>query len=363
MVTLSIDWLTSLCGIDRATFYRWKVNSVDRRKGANHPHNVIYTEEMDQKALQYINLHPDLNVDELIATCLDQKDATGKSIGWYLGSRSRVYRLMRKADLINPARTSGRGGRHNFNSKRLIATGPNQVYVWDITYLYKDIEGEYFYLYAMMDLYSRKMICYEVHESQSDQIAATFLEHGLKREGIAIKGHITGDPNDDITILDKLVLHSDNGAPMKGKNMLAKVTALGITSSYSRPLHSNDNAAMESSFATLKHSHSMPIPKSFESKKQAQEWVDKFYDWYNGTHLHSGICFVTPNDCHEGRAQEILQNRNRIIAEEQKRIGRVIKFYGYKLPEKVGLMSFAVKRKQIANNVKQDEYKRGSKVA
>lgn len=84
---------------------------------------------------------------------------------------------------------------------------------------------------------------------------------------------------------------------------------------------------------------------------------------YNGTHLHSGICFVTPNDCHSGRAQEILQNRNRIIAEEQQRLGRIIRTGGYKLPEKVGLMSFAVKRKQIANNVKQDEYKRGSKAA
>lgn len=74
-----------------------------------------------------------------------------------------------------------------------------------------------------MDLYSRKMLCNEVHERQSDRIAATFLEHGLQNAGVIINGHITGNPNDDITVLDQLVLHSDNGAPMKGKNMLAKV--------------------------------------------------------------------------------------------------------------------------------------------
>ena len=328
-VTLSVEWLAKLCGIERTSYYRWKKNSVDRRKGANHSNNAVYTEAMDERALKYIKTHPDLNVDELIATCLDQCDEQGRSIGWYLGSRSRVYRLMRKAQLINQKRNGGRGIRHNINSRRLSATAPNQVYVWDITYLYKNIEGEYYYLYAMMDLYSRKMLCYEVHERQSDRIAATFLEHGLQNARVIINGHITGNPNDDITVLDQLVLHSDNGAPMKGKNMLAKVTELGITTSYSRPLHSNDNAHMESSFATLKHSHSVPIPKSFSSKTEAQQWVNEFYTWYNGEHLHSGIAYITPNDCHAGKGEQILNRRNQIIAEEQQKLGRCIQIKGY----------------------------------
>ena len=360
-VTLSVEWLAKLCGIERTSYYRWKKNSVDRRKGANHSNNAVYTEAMDERALKYIKTHPDLNVDELIATCLDQCDEQGRSIGWYLGSRSRVYRLMRKAQLINQKRNGGRGIRHNINSRRLSATAPNQVYVWDITYLYKNIEGEYYYLYAMMDLYSRKMLCYEVHERQSDRIAATFLEHGLQNAGVIINGHITGNPNDDITVLDQLVLHSDNGAPMKGKNMLAKVTELGITTSYSRPLHSNDNAHMESSFATLKHSHSVPIPKSFSSKTEAQQWVNEFYTWYNGEHLHSGIAYITPNDCHAGKGEQILNRRNQIIAEEQQKLGRCIQIKGYALPKKVGLMSFAAKRKQIEKNVKNREYPQGSK--
>ena len=96
-VTLSVEWLAKLCGIERTSYYRWKKNSVDRRKGANHSNNAVYTEAMDERALKYIKTHPDLNVDELIATCLDQCDEQDRSIGWYLGSRSRVYRLMRKA--------------------------------------------------------------------------------------------------------------------------------------------------------------------------------------------------------------------------------------------------------------------------
>lgn len=140
-VTLSVEWLAKLCGIERTSYYRWKKNSVDRRKGANHSNNAVYTEAMDERALTYIKTHPDLNVDELIATWLDQCDEQGRSIGWYLGSRSRVYRLMRKAQLINQKRNGGRGIRHNINSRRLSATAPNQVYVWDITYLYKNIEG------------------------------------------------------------------------------------------------------------------------------------------------------------------------------------------------------------------------------
>ena len=281
-------------------------NLTDKRKNSVHPKLKQYSKEHERIVLSKIKKYPDLTPDELIATCLDEVDAEGRSIGYYLGSRSYLYRLMHRENLINAKRSGGKGGHHNFNKKRLVATGPNSVWVWDITYLYKNIEGEYFYLYAIMDLFSRKMIHHEVHDRQSDTIAAKFLEKALQLENIAISGHLNNIVSNDIVVKDSLVLHSDNGGPMKGKNMLAKMEALGIVGSYSRPMHSNDNAAMESSFATLKHSHAVPIPKCFESVKQAQEWSDKFYEWYNNSHLHSGIGFITPNDCHNGLGPKII---------------------------------------------------------
>lgn len=347
-------------GIDRATYYRWCKSPEDRRKGSAHARLEQYSQEHEEKVLRYIKLNPDLSTDELIAHYLDLTDEQGRPIGEYLGSRSYVYRLKHKHELINNKRLGAKGKRHNFNKKRLNATAPRQVFVWDITYLYSPIEGEYFYLYSMMDLFSRKAIHWEVHSKQSDRLAAQFLENALQRERIAIRGHLR--PNDtvyaDLTIQDRLILHSDNGAPMKGKNMLFKVTALGITASYSRPHHSNDNAHMESSFALLKHCHSMPIPKCFENVKAAQTWCDAFYDWYNNRHLHSGINFITPSDCHAGRGPAIMENRNRIVKESGLRKGKP-----YRMPEGVALMSFATKRKLVEKRQKEQEYKEGSRVA
>jgi len=356
-VMLGVRWYSELAGIDKATYYRWQKNLVDKRKNSPHPRLAQYSPEHEKIVLAKIKQYPDLTPDELIATCLDAVDNDGKSIGYYLGSRSYVYRLMHREELINSRRSGGKGCRHNLNKKRLKATGPNQIWVWDITYLYKEIDGEYLYLYAIMDLYSRKMINYEVHSEQRDTIAARFLERSLDREHIAIFGHLTKLVTNDIVIQDRLVLHSDNGGPMKGQNMLAKLESLGITASYSRPMHSNDNAAMESSFATLKHSHAVPIPRCFCDIKTAQEWVNKFYDWYNNEHLHSGINYITPNDCHNGLGNLIMDNRNAIIAKSE--IGK--KSY-YRMPESVSIMSFSSKRKATEKAVKQSEYK-GTKAA
>lgn len=265
---------------------------------------------------------------------------------------------MHKHNLINNCR-SGRGGvKHNFNRKRLTATGPNQVWCCDITYLYSDIEGEYFYLYAIIDLYSRLLVHVEVHKDQSDIRAAKFLEKALLKHNIAIKGHLhKGEAvNDDLVVCDRLVQHSGNGGPMNGQNMLFKMASLGVESSYSRPHQSNDNAFAELLFATLKHSHHMPIPKSFDSVASARKWVDEFANWYNNCHLHSGINFITPAQCHRGEGPAIMEKRNKIIANSL-----IPKSHKFEMPSKVSLMSFATRRKQVEKAVKENEYKAGSK--
>src|SRR5574344_1421894 len=174
----------------------------------------------------------------------------------------------------------------------------------------------------MMDLYSRKMIHYEVHKEQKDTIAASFLENALRRERIAIKGHVCkfSEVKDDIVVQNGLILHSDNGSPMKGKNML---------------------------FAL----RSLRIPKYFETVKQAQSWADKFYNWYNNRHLHSGLKFITPNDCHNGKAEEIFRIRNEIIEQSI-----FPKNKPYKLAKRVSLMSFSTRRKKFEQATKEAEY-------
>ena len=143
---------------------------------------------------------------------------------------------------------------------------------------------------------------------------------------------------------------------MKGQNMLFKMASLGVESSYSRPHQSNDNAFAESLFATLKHSHHMPIPKSFDSVASARKWADEFANWCNNCHLHSGINFITPAQCHRGEGPAIMEKRNKIIANSL-----IPKSHKFEMPSKVSLMSFATRRKQVEKAVKENEYKAGSK--
>ena len=120
---------------------------------------------------------------------------------------------------------------------------------------------------------------------------------------------------------------------------------------------------MESSFATLKHNHVMKIPRSFDSVKTAKAWVDKFYAWYNSEHLHSGINFITPNECHEGKGPEIMKARNEIIAQMRLPNGEPVKRDPQEMPKMVSLMTFGRKVKKTERAVKAHEYKIGSKAA
>ena len=149
-----------------------------------------------------------------------------------------------------------------------------------------------------------------------------------------------------------------NNGPMKDCNMIVKMAQLGIQASYSRPLHSNDNAAMESSFATLKHGHSVPIPKAFSSVKDARQWTDKFYHWYNTEHRHSGICYLTPEECHSGRAQEILAQANEIRAQINLERGLMNPLKPLALPKTVSICNFKhVTNKAIANKLREEDYR------
>ena len=178
----------------------------------------------------------------------------------------------------------------------LTATAPKQMLSWDITYLTTRVKGRFFYLYLFMDIFSRKIVGWQVYEQESSELAADLITDICQRE--AISRH-------------QIVLHSDNGSPMKGATLLATLQQLGVTPSRSRPAVSNDNPYSESLFKTLKYDARYPA-QPFVSLSAARDWVAGFVDGYNHEHRHSGIQFVTPEQRHTGEDRAILKQRQAV---------------------------------------------------
>ncbi len=155
-----------------------------------------------------------------------------------------------------------------------------------------------------MDVWSRKVVGWAIHEEESAEHSAKLIRAAYAREGIKE---------------NELVLHSDNGGPMKGSTMLATLQRLGVISSLSRPSVSNDNPYSESLFRNLKYRPQYPQHGAFSSLKDAWVWVESFVAWYNTEHRHSSIRFVTPQQRHEGLQETILSNRRRVYQEARKR--------------------------------------------
>lgn len=177
------------------------------------------------------------------------------------------------------------------------ATAPNQVYMWDITYLNGPHKGMFYYLYLFSDLYDLSIVGWEVYEEESAEHASELIRQICLRQG-----RLTTQP---------LVLHSDNGSPMKGATMLATLYQLGITPSNSRSRVSNDNPYAESLFKTLKYRPNYQ-PQGFSTLQEALEWVNQFVRWYNYEHHHSGLKFLTPEQRRSGKSEEILAKRRKV---------------------------------------------------
>lgn len=214
--------------------------------------------------------------------------------GEFLASESTFYRVLRAAGQLHHRGHSRAPRRRPVSTHR--ADGPNQLWAWDITYLASAVKGEYYYWYMMMDVYSRKIVAHEVHPHEGMQEASQLLLRARLAEGCP---------------LQPLVLHSDNGAAMKGSTMLATMQQLGVVASFSRPRVSNDNAYAESLFRTCKYRPGYPR-KPFASLEAARQWVQGFVQWYNHAHRHSGLKFVTPQQRHLGLADEILAKRKAV---------------------------------------------------
>ena len=286
-----------LVGISSRTYQRWNQGETlleDQRIHNDAPVHNKLAEAVRQEILTVINKpeYSALTPYQIVPTLLD--------IGEYIASESTFYRVMREHKQL-----AHRGKENAAQRKKpepLKASKANEIYSWDITYLLSPIKGQYYYLYLVMDIYSRKIVGWQVHDCESSAHAADLIEDIAYREKI--------DKN-------QLVIHSDNGSPMKGATLRAKMIDLDIATSYSRPRVSNDNPYSESLFKTIKYHYSFP-ENPFASLSEARIWVEGFVCWYNEEHKHSAIRFVTPNQRHNGLDMALLKNR-KVIIEQAKR--------------------------------------------
>lgn len=275
-------------GMSAKTLQRWSLSSNDkdgRIEAPHSPQNKLTALER-QRILKIVNApeFSHLPASQIVPRLADK--------GIYIGSESTIYRILKEEKQLKH-RLKSKPARTIIKPKALTATAPNQVYTWDITYLPTSVKGSFFYLYLVLDIFSRKIVGWQVHCDELSVLAADLMTDICLREKIK-QGQVT--------------LHSDNGSPMKGATMLATLQELGVMASFSRPSVSNDNPYSESIFRTLKYRPEYP-EKAFLDLDNAREWVNGFTKWYNEEHRHSGIKFVTPSERHQELDGAILLNR------------------------------------------------------
>lgn len=283
-------------GLQVRTLQRWRQRPQDGRPTAARPRPANKLDEDEREAVLAAINRPDcasLTPHQIVPKLADE--------GVYLASESTFYRLMR-AD--GQAR---RRGRSRAPRKRPLTThkacGPNEVWCWDITWMPSTVKGRFYYWYMVKDIYSRKVVASEVHEIEAAHHASRLLERACLAERTA------GKP---------LVLHSDNGAAMKGATMLYTMRTLGVVPSFSRPRVSNDNAFAEALFRTAKYCPMWP-ERPFDGLQHAREWVMRFVHWYNEENLHGSLQYVTPAHRHDRADPLILQSRRTVYEQARQR--------------------------------------------
>ena len=275
-------------GLSLRSYQRWKAEGSDTHDKRPFVIKAKPSFALDESERQEIldTLHRDeyssLPPSQIVPALADK--------GIYLGSESTFYRILRDNKQNNHR------GRAKKQTKRgtpsHLATCPLEVWTTDISWLRGPASGIYYYLYFVMDLYSRKIVGYEVYENESSQQLAEVVRRATLLEG----GRAPK------------ILHSDNGSPMKGSSLLELCYKMGITTSNSRPRISDDNPHIEALFRTTKYWPGYPYG-GFESLTESRIWVDKFVTYYNYYHRHSSLKFVTPHDVHEGNHLEVLSKR------------------------------------------------------
>jgi len=288
--TVGVAPVCRALGVSRATVYRWWVEDGVKTSAYVQRQSPRALEPEEHQAVLDV-LHSERFVDrspaEVCATLLDE--------GRYLCSERTMYRVLaehgevreRRKQLVHPV----------YTKPELLATRPNEVWSWDITKLLGPVKWTYFYLYVLLDIFSRYVVGWMVAHRESATLAKRLIDDTCQGQGIQS---------------GRLTVHADRGTSMTSKMVAQLMADLGITKTHSRPHVSNDNPFSESQFKTLKYCPE--FPGRFGCIEDTQAFLRPFFTWYNREHRHSGIGMLTPEDVHYGRGPNILETRAKVLA-------------------------------------------------
>ncbi len=281
--TLGVAPVCQALAVPRATYYRWQeLKPVAPATPRRMPRALAPAERQQVLALLNDHRFADLAPAEVYATLLDE--------GKYLCSIRTMYRILHAQAEVRERRQQLR--HPHYQAPELLATRPNQLWSWDITKLKGPAKWTYFYLYVLLDIFSRYVVGWLVAPQESATLAQRLIAQTCARQGIA-EGTLT--------------VHADHGPAMSAKSVALLLADLGVTKTHSRPHVSNDNPYSESHFKTLKYSPE--FPDRFGSLQDARSFLLDFFQWYNTQHHHSGLGLLTPFDVHHGLAETRLADR------------------------------------------------------
>jgi putative transposase len=274
--------------VPRASYYRFDKPSVltPTKSKRTHRRALSDSEKAEVKTTLYSERFVDKSPYQVYATLLDE--------GRYLCAVRTMYRVLAED---NASRERRNQLRHpNYVKPELLATGPNQVWSWDITKLLGPQKWTYYYLYVILDIYSRYVVGWMLAHREAQDLATRLIRETIDKQDVRE---------------DELTLHSDRGPSMTSHNVAQLLATLGVTKSHSRPHVSNDNPFSESQFKTLKYRPEFPA--RFESHDEALRFCRTFFAWYNDEHYHSGIGLLTPTSLHYDQADKILVARHEVL--------------------------------------------------
>jgi putative transposase len=293
----SVTGIAAACralGVARASLYRLlKPRTMRPKTERPKPQRSLSQAERDQvlealHSMRFVDQAP----TEVYATLLDEGD--------YLCSTRTMYRIL---DAVGEVRDRRNQLEHPpYVKPELLATRPNEVWSWDITKLLGPAKWTYFYLYVILDIFSRYVPGWMVAHRESAALANRLIHDTYQKQNI---------------VPEQLTIHADRGSSMRSKHVAMLLSDLGVTKTHSRPYNSNDNPFSESQFKTLKYRPE--FPERFGSIEDARAFLTEFFTWYNTEHKHSGIALLTPETVHYGHAEEALAARQQALSQAYER--------------------------------------------
>jgi putative transposase len=272
--------------VSRAGFYRWKVPTAGKTIRPAPPLALSASERSEVLDVLHENRFIDKAPQEVYAKLLDENK--------YICSIRTMYRILEKEGEVKERRNQL--VRPHYTKPELLAKAPNEVWSWDITKLKGPVKWTYYYLYVILDIFSRYVVGWMIAHRELAALAKKLIEGTIKKQSI--------QP-------DQLLIHADRGSSMTSKPVAFLLADLGVTKSHSRPSVSNDNPYSESQFKTMKYRPE--FPDRFGSIEDARAFSQTFFPWYNTEHYHSGLGLLTPEDVHYGRAAHIVEAREEVL--------------------------------------------------